>query len=963
MIQQALALLGVVVAVVVASPIRQHVVPSARRHVPYRHLPTTTTIATTPIHRSFTADDATTWTVVHADASIHSVNTAKEGIVEGNDDSWWNVAWLRKRRRRRRRLNSGDDTLFLGINNTEDAPFTDTADTNHTSTSDGAVYTFSDVTADNASIVGTDNTARNIPYQPIRMQAFLGSEAGGGEFLHPRQHKDLLLRVIRPALIYWSAALRVAPVAGNLTVDPSQLLQHGRSCGPPDGPQVEIPEAHVTYGVENADFLLYVNLAFQNGTEVLGSKDSENIPQVCSGEYFAASTFCSTDQHDRPTAAILHLCIDDEFFAEERQESNIMVVLHELGHALGFNAVSLAHFRATDGSPLTARDPVTGDIPLTDVQCTGPVDEAITLQLPVPSREIVQFRTVRGGLRVAEIVTPLVRQVVRNHFDCQELPGAELESGEPTSCLGDHWERRLFKTELLNPLIDEVAFNPLFSSLTLAYFADSGWYQVDLSRASSAAGWGRAAGCDFVEKECVQDGQVPSQYESFFCNQPSNGGVAANIQGCTHDLVSKAFCSLENYDGELPSVFRYFNGSNVGGGDPFMDYCPVYSGFSNGLCSDKQNEAVIRVSGLERFGRRNSRCLAGRKGNLVVDEITPAPTPLEGSWAADDDLVPVPPAVRIEHTTDSHDAMCIPIACVVEDQSLRLQVDGIWEVCHNKDDVIIPHSALENLRNGLLPFTETVSILCPDPVRVCPTFYCKRDCLGTDQICDYDTGQCVCPDGGELHNGLCKPRNNTTAFFQPAATESELPDPKDPLSAIYVPRARSLRDESRYFWTVRNSLLLVSAIGMVTAVMTYLAWPYVGRLLPLRTSHGDDHAPDESPNTRESSINAEKHKMVASVLVDMRMNAADLQDGADTIRNRDSETEMSATDTESSMHDRSFSFPATIADLSEHIELPSSQQQQQTQPDELEYNIDPLAPPSTARVVRRRGLFSRFSKK
>jgi len=149
---------------------------------------------------------------------------------------------------------------------------------------------------------------------------------------------------------------------------------------------------------------------------------------------------------------------------------------------LGFNSLSLAHFRRLDGSPITPR--VKGEVPVTEVECTGPLNGRSYANVTLPSEEILRFRTVRGGVRVAEVVTPSVAQVVRNHFDCQDLPGAELESGEflplatdliETSCIGDHWERRLFKSDLMNPLVQDLEFDPRVSTLDLAYFADSGW--------------------------------------------------------------------------------------------------------------------------------------------------------------------------------------------------------------------------------------------------------------------------------------------------------------------------------------------------------------------------------------------------------------------------------------------------------------------------------------------------------
>lgn len=175
--------------------------------------------------------------------------------------------------------------------------------------------------------------------------------------------------------------------------------------------------------------------------------------------------------------------------------------MHELGHVLGFNAQSLAHFRDPDtGRPLTPRDEH-GDVPDGPVECTGTAPRP-TATLPLPAPEILQFRAVRGGVRAATVVTPTVRRVARNVLGCRTLAGAELESGEgprfgvaggdvgdgdsdsdgddpsPGDCLGDHWARRLFRTDLMNPIVDDVPSSLRVSALTLAYFVDSGWYRA-----------------------------------------------------------------------------------------------------------------------------------------------------------------------------------------------------------------------------------------------------------------------------------------------------------------------------------------------------------------------------------------------------------------------------------------------------------------------------------------------------
>ena len=340
---------------------------------------------------------------------------------------------------------------------------------------------------------------------------------------------------------------------------------------------------------------------------------------ICTGNYLAAASYCSTDQYDRPTAALLHICIDETFFDIKHRQRNIMTLVHEIGHALGFNALSMAHFRKPDGTPYTLRNE-DGDVPDTTIECTGPGTDHQEATLALPSEEILRFRNVRG-VRVAEIVTPSVVQVVRNQFDCQLLTGAELESGEgsPLSvtgeggCIGDHWERRLFSSDVMNPIVDEIEYSTRISTLTLAYFADSGWYQVDLSNANVASGWGRGAGCNFVNDTCINEfGDVPLQNAPFFCNDIVNDLIpgltsAQQIHGCTPDLSRKARCSIGQYDLDLPSAYQYFNyayGSHVGGSDTLMDFCPVYDGYDNGLCSSPESESVIKANDVERFGLR-----------------------------------------------------------------------------------------------------------------------------------------------------------------------------------------------------------------------------------------------------------------------------------------------------------------------------------------------------------------------
>ena len=587
-------------------------------------------------------------------------------------------------------------------------------------------------------------------FQPMRIRAILSENL----WLSIEETYILFQDILQPAILAWSAALRVDPVQGNLTVNADQL-HDGETCGPGKNsglPSVKVPHHHLDEGIPDSDFIIYLSLAFLQGNEtnatdnfqvdsptinsntsfansskenttlypkvnqsnltdaVLGGNSTLTKP-TCTGDYLAAATYCSTDQYDRPTAGMMHICVDEGMFTGNFSRS-ITTIMHEIGHVLGFNPQSMAHFRTQDGEPLTKRD-TTGDVLDVVVECPGVNPENKTIQLPSP--DILTFRTVRNGVRVAEVVTPTVRQVVRNHFDCQDLRGAELESqlhDVGGMCLGDHWERRLFREDLMNPIVDEVPFTLRISPLTLALFADSGWYQVDLSRSAFPAGWGRGTGCRFVDDTCIdKDGSISDSNIGLFCNNTSVArGSILEIQGCSPDMTRKATCNIAMYDSELPSPYQYFGltaGPRVGGNEAFLDYCPVYSGFSNGECMSNES-SELQVSPFEEFGYKNSRCLLGSVRGILT-------------------------------------ALCLQIACVIDDQTLRVRVDGTWRLCEKAGQELIVGSDI------------TAVVTCPDPVRTCPTFYCSRDCLGTDGICDFQTGDCLC------HEDILNPRAQNTA--------------------------------------------------------------------------------------------------------------------------------------------------------------------------------------------------------
>lgn len=252
-------------------------------------------------------------------------------------------------------------------------------------------------------------------------------------------------------------------------------------------------------------------------------------------------------------------------------------------------------------------------------------------------------------------------------------------------------------------------------------------------------------------------------------------------------------------------------------------------------------------------------------------------------------------------------------------RSFHVQVEGQWKRCSYKDQVLKTQSGDK--------------VICPDPVRVCPTFYCVRDCLGTERRCDYDLGKCVC--GGV--NGTCvrDGAEEDTSFYDPSSQNSSLPE-DSPLSDYYVPTVRALKDEQRRFdlqdWKIIAIALSCAAVASAL-LFFFFKWKY-------RAVDGNvDGAEDEQEH---SARDPNKDKMIASVVVDMRMNNPNMHD----VLERVSETDISMTDTEGA--------GTIVSNLS--ITDSDAYGIEPLENDVQEVHIDPLASPDAPSIVRRRNV-------
>jgi hypothetical protein len=262
-------------------------------------------------------------------------------------------------------------------------------------------------------------------FQNIRITYETGALDGMRNGANAAQIDFIKTQILPRTKDFWSKAVSVVPVSGNLKISASEL-DNRAYCG--DSEFTEVPTEHISNGVANTDLILYVS----------GTPSS----RFCSGSTLAVAVACNFDQFDRPTAGSINFCLDqinldsDGTASDAIIQDNVDVAIHETAHVLGMSSNSYRFFWDSEtGKPRTERPFTTSTVTCVDGQ---------TRTLILPSENTMKFFLAENGQRYASIVTPKVRTVARNQFNCQSLAGAQLEN-QPTgsdSCTGDHWDER-----------------------------------------------------------------------------------------------------------------------------------------------------------------------------------------------------------------------------------------------------------------------------------------------------------------------------------------------------------------------------------------------------------------------------------------------------------------------------------------------------------------------------------------
>lgn len=281
---------------------------------------------------------------------------------------------------------------------------------------------------------------------------------------------------------------------------------------------------------------------------------------------------------------------------------------------------------------------------------------------------LLRNQSVRGVVR--EVFTgPCVLQFLKEYYDCPTIEGIEL----PINTSYEFWTGRIVRNDLMSFLKEGMRY----TNLTLAFFKDLGYYEVDYSKAEPMAE-PLVRGCAVFNEKCLTENATHCTLldEELFC-VPSKTFDSKENATCTTGRLNIGACTKKVSYSYIPPGFRYFKNERYGGLYPEPDYCPV------------------------RIVNPSTSCLYGKVSEMPGSVIN------EESRCFDEDSAH---PIKL-HSGEQPKAICAEVKCYEDRYQIKVKGSPKYYDCHPS----------ENMRLAELSGSIFISgaIVCPDWKAVC----------------------------------------------------------------------------------------------------------------------------------------------------------------------------------------------------------------------------------------------------
>jgi hypothetical protein len=333
---------------------------------------------------------------------------------------------------------------------------------------------------------GNDHEGRTLAsYSNLRTYGYYGGLSSASS----TNRNYFQTKIFPPILDYFRAALKVKyPVSGKLKTSSSSMCGMSTSSA-------------LRSGVD-ADFVLMT---------VLDTSSS----------YVASSYACSlASGSKRPlfgkiTISTRYMSATSDVLLTEK---NMICIMHEVIHMLGFSKSLYGKWLTSSGKTLTGH---------------------------------IKSASLGGYTATVISAEPLLTRL-RKFFGCSTLKGAYMENTGSSGTYGSHFERRQFAFEIMTSgLINQMQM----SEFSLALLESTGWYVPDYSYADEFH-FGKGQGCNFLTGSCSSSSF--SEWCSGSARSCTNTGRGGGT--CSSDTRSdgcKFIHPSVSYDCENPNADSY----------------------------------------------------------------------------------------------------------------------------------------------------------------------------------------------------------------------------------------------------------------------------------------------------------------------------------------------------------------------------------------------------------------------
>ena len=350
------------------------------------------------------------------------------------------------------------------------------------------------------------------------------------------KYKDLFISSINKVIETIQALLKVKPLIYAYYIENKSIKQMGINYWEKEKFGTEAARKNITTETLGLDLIIFGR--FESQFEI-----GENTLASATNYYFEGET-------GQPIIGLVNINKDIDYSLPNSKEYFESIIMHEFTHILGFDSYFFEYYF---NNLLIQED--------------------------------------KYGIERYYVNSTRVVNIAKKYFNCENINGVELENFGGDGTAGSHWEARILLGDYMNGVI--YTEEQVISEFTLALLEDTGYYKANYYTGGLMR-YGKNKGCEFLNEKCVDDFEInPNFSNEFFDFFTQN---SASEPSCSSGRQSRTYNLLWEYYNGIPSEYRYFNSSIIGG-SMSADYCPVASGYLDedqygyyvGHCSDKGN--------------------------------------------------------------------------------------------------------------------------------------------------------------------------------------------------------------------------------------------------------------------------------------------------------------------------------------------------------------------------------------